>query len=243
VSIEERTRMAVFRLIREHVFPDPSLADASGLLAIGGDLHPERMLLGYRTGIFPWYSEGEPILWYSPDPRFVLPTDALHVPRSLAKRRRRGDFRFTIDSAFSDVVQRCARAPRPGQDGTWITREMRAAYDRLHKLGAAHSVEAWIDGALVGGLYGVAVGRLFCGESMFSDVDDASKLAFVALVEQLRRWDFPLIDSQVYTPHVARFGGFEIPREDYLERIEPLVEAPGWRGAWAFDADLAGGAA
>ena len=227
--------MPVFRLIREHVFPDPALADGSGLLAIGGDLHPDRLMLGYRSGIFPWYSEGEPILWYSPPKRFVLTVPDLHVGRSLAKRMRKGEYRITLDTAFDRVLGHCAAAERPGQDGTWITPDMRRAYNQLHALGHAHSVEAWSGDELVGGLYGVGVGRLFCGESMFALAPDASKIAFVTLVRQLERWGYPLIDSQVFTRHLERFGAFEVSREAYIEAIGDLVNLPGRVGTWSFD--------
>jgi leucyl/phenylalanyl-tRNA--protein transferase len=227
--------MPVFRLGRAHVFPDPELADASGLLAVGGDLDPARVLLAYRSGIFPWYSRGEPILWWSPDPRMVLPVHALHVPRSLAKRARRGDYRLTMDTAFAEVIAQCGALPRPGQKGTWITADMKRTFVRLHELGHAHSVEAWEGEALVGGLYGLAVGRLFCGESMFTLRPDASKVAFVALVEQLRAWDVPLIDCQVHTEHLARFGAHEVPRTQFLAAAAALVGAPGRVGRWSFD--------
>jgi leucyl/phenylalanyl-tRNA---protein transferase len=226
----------IFRIPDAHVFPDPSRADPSGLLGVGGDLDPERLLLAYRMGIFPWYSDPEgPILWWSPDPRTVLWTTHLQVPRSLAKRIRRQPYRLTLDRAFEEVVDRCARVPRPGQDGTWITPEMRAAYVRLHALGHAHSVEAWEGDALVGGLYGVAVGRLFAGESMFADRPDASKIAFVHFVRQLAAWDVPLVDSQVHTAHLERFGAVEIPRSEYLACCRALASEPSRLGPWSFD--------
>lgn len=230
--------MPVYRIPREHVFPDPALAEPSGLLGVGGDLDPRRLLLGYASGIFPWYSEGQPILWWSPDPRMVLPTDALHVHRSLKKRIRRGDYRVTADTAFAEVLEACADTPRPGQDGTWLTDDMIQAYVRLHALGYAHSIEAWRDDELVGGLYGVALGRFYSGESMFAHAPDASKVAFVHLVQQLRRWGFPLIDCQIHTPHLERFGAREIRRHAYLEQIRPLVRAERAPGPWIFDADL-----
>lgn len=228
----------IFRIPRELVFPDPSLADPSGLLGVGGDLSPERLILAYRSGIFPWYSRGQPILWWSPDPRTVLETGSLKVARSLAKRIRQRRYEIALDTAFDEVVERCAGVERPNQPGTWITREMKAAYGRLHALGLAHSVEARLDGVLVGGLYGVAVGSLFSGESMFAVAPDASKVAFVHLVRQLQRWGFPLIDSQVHTDHLERFGAVEIPRAEYLDRIGALVDQPGRPGRWSFDADF-----
>lgn len=227
--------MPVYRIPDALVFPHPELAEPGGLLGVGGDLRPERLLLGYANGIFPWYSEGQPILWFSPDPRFVLPIDELRVPRSLRKRIRRGDYRITLDTAFADVIAGCKEAYRPGQSGTWITEDMERAYIALHERGFAHSVEAWRGDELVGGLYGVALGRLFSGESMFARASDASKVAFVWLVKQLEAWGFPLVDSQVGTDHLARFGGRDIDRADYLQALPELVEAPGRVGKWAFD--------
>lgn len=227
--------MPVYRIPKDLVFPPPDLADPSGILGVGGDLSAERLLLAYASGIFPWFSEGQPILWWSPDPRMVLPTDQLRVPRSLGKIIRRGDYRITLDTAFSQVIRACGEVPRPGQDGTWITDGLLLAYTRLYELGFAHSVEAWDGDDLVGGLYGVALGRFFSGESMFARVPDASKVAFVHLVRQLQRWDFPLIDAQVHTEHLARFGAVEIPRGDYLARLGPLVQAASRPGPWRFD--------
>lgn len=217
------------------MFPDPSFAEPSGLLGVGGDLAPERLLLGYRMGIFPWYSSGEPIKWWSPDPRMVLFVDELEVPRSLAKRIRQERFRITLDQRFETVIRACAKTPRPGQRGTWITGEMVNAYLHLHALGYAHSVEAWVEDRLVGGLYGVAVGRFYAGESMYTEEADASKVAFVHLVRQLGRWGFPLVDCQVHTAHLERFGAREIPREQYLERCFDLCNQPGRPGRWSFD--------
>jgi leucyl/phenylalanyl-tRNA--protein transferase len=177
-------------------------------------------------------------LWWSPDPRFVLATDALMVSRSLAKRVRQGRYRVTMDRAFEEVISRCAQAPRAGQDGTWITEEMRLAYIQLHALGVAHSVEAWEGDTLAGGLYGVAVGRLYAGESMFADAPDASKIAFVHFVRQLARWGFPLVDCQVYTEHLERFGAVEMERSAYLARCVELAALPGRLGPWQFDADF-----
>jgi leucyl/phenylalanyl-tRNA--protein transferase len=228
--------MPVYRIPRQHEFPPPEHADPSGLVGVGGDLDPQRVLAAYRVGIFPWFSRGQPILWWSPDPRMVLRTDALQVQRSLRKRVRQRPYVITLDQAFERVIARCAATPRPGQDGTWITAEMQRAYVRLHELGYAHSVEAWKDGVLVGGLYGIAVGRCYCGESMFADAPDASKIAFVHLVEQLRAWDFPLVDCQVHTEHLARFGAEEVPRSVYLAELRRLVQLPGRVGKWTFDA-------
>lgn len=230
--------MPVYRIPEEHVFPHPSLAEPDGLLGVGGDLHPARLLLAYANGIFPWYNEGQPILWFSPDPRFVLFFERFRIQRSLKKRIRRGDYEITIDRAFARVVHGCKSAPRPGQRGTWITGDMERAYLQLHELGFAHSVEAWKDGELVGGLYGVAIGTLFSGESMFARAPDASKSAFVWTVAQLHRWGFRLIDCQVHTDHLARFGAIDVPRERYLSLLPELVNAPAYRGPWSFDPNL-----
>ncbi len=230
--------MPVFRLPEEHLFPDPELAREDGLLAVGGDLEPRRLLLAYSMGIFPWYSEGLPILWHSPDPRFVLFLDELKVSRSLRKVIARRGFELKMDTAFEAVMDGCARSPRPGQRGTWITREMRRGYLRLHRMGFAHSTEAWQDGQLVAGLYGVALGRIYFGESMFTTVSDASKVAFVALCHQLMAWGYDLVDSQVYTDHLARFGAEEIPRSEYLEALRDRLPYRGQVGKWAFDPEV-----
>ena len=220
-------------------FPPRShaLREPNGLLAAGGDLSIERLLEAYRRGIFPWFSDGDPILWWSPDPRMVLFPAELKISRSLAKTLRRNRFRLTADRAFGEVIDAC-RAPRPGQDGTWITGQMSAAYRRLHEAGHAHSVEAWLDDELAGGLYGVALGRAFFGESMFARVTDASKVALVALVRQLARWRFGLIDCQMNTPHLASLGAREIPREDFARRLAGLVDYAPVPGPWRIDALL-----
>jgi leucyl/phenylalanyl-tRNA--protein transferase len=228
--------MPVYLLDDRVAFPPADHAE-DGLLAVGGDLRPERLLLGYSLGIFPWYEEGQPILWHSPDPRMVLPADALHVPRSLRKAMKRRPYGLTLDTAFRRVIESCAEAPRPGQRGTWITADMRAAYVELHRLGFAHSAEAWRDGELVGGLYGVSLGAAFFGESMFARAPDASKLAFVALVRQLERWGITLVDCQVYTPHLARFGAAEWPRRQYLRALRRALGRPTRQGPWRFDED------
>lgn len=227
--------MPVFRLSHHVSFPSPELADESGLLAVGGDLSPERLLLAYSLGIFPWYGEDLPILWHSPDPRMVLDADQLQLPRSLRKELRRGRFRIELDTAFDEVVRACAETPRPEQDGTWITDEMMAAYVRLHRLGFAHSAEAWLDDELVGGVYGVSLGGAFFGESMFARASDASKVAFAVLVEQLVRWDIRLIDCQVHTDHLARFGAEPWPRERFLAALAAAIEKPTRRGRWRLD--------
>ena len=227
--------MPIYALPNEILFPDPELADPSGLLAVGGDLQPTRLLQAYANGIFPWYSEGQPILWHSPDPRFVLFPNELRVSRSLRQTIRKDSFRITLDEAFEEVIERCSAVPRPGQDGTWITNEMIDGYIELHRLGFAHSAEAWSGGELVGGLYGVSLGSIFFGESMFADRSDASKVAFVALVEQLLRWNFSLIDSQVYTEHLERFGTTDIPRARYLKLLREALDSETRRGPWCFD--------
>jgi leucyl/phenylalanyl-tRNA--protein transferase len=221
----------IFKLDERLQFPPPDLAD-DGLLAVGGDLRPERLVLAYSHGIFPWYEEGLPILWHSPDPRMVLEADRLHVGRSLRKIVRRGEYRIAYDTAFRAVIEACAATPRPDQDGTWITREMVRAYCQLHELGLAHSIEAWRGRDLVGGLYGVSLGGAFFGESMFAHAPDASKVAFVTVVEQLREKGITLIDCQVYTDHLARFGAEEWPRARYLSALSRALRRPTWRGRW-----------
>jgi leucyl/phenylalanyl-tRNA---protein transferase len=228
--------MPVYLLSDEILFPPVDHAE-NGLLAVGGDLSPERLLAAYSGGIFPWYSEGEPILWHSPDPRFVLDVNRFHVPRRLDRAFRAGSrYSIDMDTAFLEVISACAAVPRPGQRGTWITTEMKDAYRKLHQMGFAHSVEARGEaGELVGGVYGVSLGGVFFGESMFAKRSDASKIAFVALVRQLERWGIGLIDCQVETPHLARFGGVTIPREEYLERLRDALERKTRRGKWQFD--------
>jgi leucyl/phenylalanyl-tRNA--protein transferase len=222
----------VYALTPSLVFPSPEKAVA-GLLAIGGDLSPERLLLAYRSGIFPWYDDGLPILWHSPDPRCVLPVDGLHVGRSLRRTLKRGTYEVRYDSDFREVIRSCKESPRAGQDGTWITGEMEEAYVRLHEMGYAHSVESWHGGELAGGLYGVSVGRMFFGESMFARQPDASKVALVALAERVGRWGFPIIDAQVATPHTLAMGAEEWPRPRFLEVLGEALAHPTRRGSWA----------
>jgi leucyl/phenylalanyl-tRNA--protein transferase len=212
--------------------PNEALTEPNGLLAAGGDLTPERLLGAYRRGIFPWYEEGQPILWWSPDPRAVLWPDALHVSRSLRRSMRRGRFEFRIDTAFDDVVAACA-APRSYAAGTWITRDMATAYGRLHRMGWAHSFEAWRDDELVGGLYGVALGRVFFAESMFTRVSDASKVALVHAVRLLRERRFALIDCQVASAHTASLGATNMERPEFLRLVAQLCEPPGVASRWA----------
>lgn len=210
---------------------ETALREPNGLLAAGGDLRPERLLAAYRHGCFPWYQEGQPLLWWSPDPRTVLFPDELHVSRSLRKRMRHGDYRVTFDKAFAEVIQGCA-GPRSYADGTWITTPMQDAYVRLHEMCVAHSVEVWQQGQLVGGLYGIAMGELFFGESMFSRATDASKVGFVTLVERLREWGFALIDCQMPTRHLESFGARSIPRAAFAEALAMHLDRPSaadWR--------------
>jgi leucyl/phenylalanyl-tRNA--protein transferase len=217
-------------------FPSVDLASPDGLLAVGGDLRPERLLEAYRHGIFPWYDDNQPILWWSPDPRTVLFPHKLHISRSLKRSLRPGLFSVTLDRCFRDVMQQCAgpRAQYP-EGGTWITAEMLEAYTRLHELGYAHSVESWQEGELVGGLYGVAIGGAFFAESMFTRVPDASKVALVSLVRQLHAWEFRIIDCQQASPHVMRFGAEEIPRLEFLDHLAAALTLPDRRGRWQFD--------
>jgi leucyl/phenylalanyl-tRNA--protein transferase len=218
-----------------NAFPPASTANEDGIVAVGGDLSPARLVAAYQRGIFPWYSEGLPILWHCPDPRFVLEPKKLHVPKSLKKTAKAQPYRLTLDTAFEAVIDGCAKTKRAGQRGTWITRDMRKAYVTLHLLGLAHSCEAWRGDELVGGLYGVSLGRVFFGESMFARADDASKLAFVTLVEWMRGWGVELIDCQQETAHLARFGAEPWPRPDFLAAVERLSQAETRRGPWRFE--------
>lgn len=227
--------MPIFRLVDDIVFPPPDYADASGLLAVGGDLSSERLLEAYRIGIFPWYADDQPILWWSPDPRLVLRLDEFKVSRSLGKTLRKGVFKVTLDRAFEEVIRACASAPRQGQRGTWITREMQEAYIELHGLGYAHSVETWLGDELAGGLYGVALGKAFFGESMFHRRTDASKVAIAVLVDKLKAWQFHFIDAQMTTEHLKRFGAAEMPRRIFLKRLQSALRHPTKRGKWRIE--------
>lgn len=224
--------MPLFQLSSEIAFPSPALAEPDGLLAVGGDLCSERLLAAYRAGIFPWYSEGWPILWWSPDPRLVLYPDALHVSHSLRRTLRKGRFVVTMDRSFDAVIQACAAARGPRREATWIVPAMVRAYCRLHREGWAHSVETWQDGMLAGGLYGVALGGCFFGESMFSNVSDASKVALVALVRQLAAWEFVMIDCQIRTPHLVRLGARDVSRAQFLGQLAEALKHPTRRGPW-----------
>lgn len=224
-------------LTHELTFPpvDTAWTEPNGLLAAGGDLSPARLLAAYRRGIFPWYSEGEPLLWWSPDPRMVLFPDELRISRSLAKTLRNADYTVKLDTAFAPVMAACATTPRNGQQGTWITAEMQAAYARLHALGHAHSVETWRDGRLVGGLYGVAIGGAFFGESMFSHITDASKIALAHVCRFLGARGFGIIDCQMKTAHLTSLGARPIPRSDYCARVAALVDRGPAPGHWPAD--------
>jgi leucyl/phenylalanyl-tRNA--protein transferase len=211
---------------------DTALADPNGLLAAGGDISDERLLAAYRRGIFPWYGEGQPVLWWSPDPRMVLFVDEFRVSRSLRKAIRQHRFEIRIDSAFREVMHRCSTAARPGQGGTWITPELIDAYCALHLRGQGHSVEAWHGGRLVGGLYGVGIGRMFFGESMFADETDASKVALAHLVAMARRAGMPMIDCQQETAHLASLGARPIPRSEFAGRLSALVNSIAPDDAW-----------
>ncbi len=217
-------------------FPDAADATQEGLLAYGGDLAPERLIAAYAQGVFPWY-DADPILWFTPDPRVVIRPEALRVNRTLRKNLRRRRFRVELDTAFREVIEACADAERPEQDGTWINPDMIEAYCELHRLGFAHSVEAWRGGALVGGVYGVSLGRAFFGESMFARESDASKVAFVHLIRQIQAWDFAFLDCQAPTEHTERLGAEAWPRERFLAELAAALEHPTRLGAWRFDRD------
>jgi len=221
----------VYRLPNQTAFPPVEHAIKSGLLAVGGDLSPERLLAAYREGIFPWYSEGEPLLWWSPDPRFVLFPEELRISRSMRQFLKKGFLRITFDHAFRKVIAAC-RKPRPGQDDTWITKEMEVAYVTLHDLGYAHSVEVWQEETLVGGLYGVSLGHAFFGESMFSTRANASKAALITLVSRLQERHFDLIDCQVETPHLESLGAHLIPRREFSVLLKESLRHETFRGNW-----------
>ena len=226
--------MPVYLLSDDLIFPSPKLAAQEGLLAVGGDLSQERLLLAYRMGIFPWYSENEPIMWWSPDPRLILYPDQLKISKSLRKVINKGDFELTMDQDFNAVIAACAKSRTETNEGTWIVDEMIAAYCKLHESGLAHSVEAWMDGQLAGGLYGVSIGRCFFGESMFTRISNASKVAFVGLVKYLQSLHFDLIDCQVTTAHLLSFGAHEIPRSRFLDELAIALKAPTLKGRWSF---------
>lgn len=231
--------MVIPWLTEDDPFPPvkTALREPNGLLAAGGDLSTERLLDAYRRGIFPWFGEGDPLLWWSPDPRMVLWLRELHISRSLRRLIRSGRHTVTLDAAFRDVMAGCA-APRHEHDGTWITPEMMEAYGRLATQGHAHSIEVWSEGSLAGGLYGVALGRMFYGESMFSRTTNASKIALAVLAKQLERWGFELIDCQMATAHLASLGAREIPRGEFLRHVRRLARQPGVASPWVLQPDL-----
>ncbi|UCH44791.1 MAG: leucyl/phenylalanyl-tRNA--protein transferase [Nitrospiraceae bacterium] len=229
--------MPVFQLTDELIFPPPELAEEGGLLAIGGDLTRERLLLAYEMGIFPWSSEGDPILWWSPDPRMVLFPEEIKVGKSLRQAIRRKTFTITMDCAFESVIRQCSSVHSRADNDTWITSDMISAYLNLHHSGFAHSVEAWHDKNLVGGLYGVALGKAFFGESMFTIESNASKVAFVYLTEQLSRWGFTMIDCQITTGHLMSFGAREIPRKTFLLYLRSALKSRTRKGRWVMELD------
>ena len=232
--------MPVYRLNSKPVFPPPELAAPEGLLAVGGDLSPARLLAAYRQGIFPWYGPDDPLLWWTPDPRLVLFPEKMHISRRLARTLRSGVFTVRADTAFAQVLAACADTPRRGQPGTWLLPEMRAAYGRLHELGFAHSVESWQDGVLAGGLYGVALGGVFFGESMFSSVRDASKAALATLVRQAPHLGIQLIDCQVTSAHLLSLGAEEIRRSVFQRLLDRLIGEVKPQSRWQFPASAAG---
>ncbi len=225
--------MTIPWLTRKIAFPPAERADKDGVVAVGGDLSIERVLLAYRSGIFPWpVSHDLPVFWFSPDPRWVIEPKAAHLPRSLRKEMRRGTFEVRSDTAFAEVINACAETSRPGQESTWITEEMESAYNALHRAGWAHSVEAWSDGRLVGGLYGIAIGSAFYGESMFAHAPDASKVAFATLLGNLVEWGFDLVDCQTKTEHLLRFGAVGWKRRRFLDAIAMTQQKPTRMGPW-----------
>lgn len=225
--------MSYYVLNKTLYFPPVERACKEGIVAIGGDLSVERLLLAYQSGIFPWFSPGDPIVWWSPNPRFVLYPEKIKVSKSMKQLFKKQFFRVSFDTCFEEVITNCAKIKREGQSGTWITDEMRASYCELHKMGYAHSVEVWQDGNLVGGLYGVALGRIFFGESMFSKVSNASKYGFITLTHLLQEKDFKLIDCQVYTEHLESLGAEFIERWHFIEELEQAIALPNLHGSWS----------
>jgi len=239
MSVEHMTAPYWLNPLDRDDFPDVTLAlrEPDGLLAIGGDLSIERLLNAYRRGIFPWYSGDQPILWWSPDPRSVLVPEKLRISRSLRKTLKKNALRISMNEDFASVIYQCAQ-PREYEAGTWITHEMMQAYIRLHEAGHAHSIECWQDEQLVGGLYGVALGKIFFGESMFSRLSDASKIAFVYLARQLQVWGFGLIDCQIQSPHLDSFGAEDVPRTVFAHSLEHYIVQPAHTGDWKLDSGL-----
>ncbi len=223
--------MTVYLLKDDLIFPPAKLANEDGILALGGDLTVERLLLAYSNGIFPWYSYGEPILWWSPDPRFVIKPDEIKISRSMRQLLKKDPFRLTYDQEFEQVISKCQK-PRKNEPDTWITREMKQAYIELHKKGYAHSVEVWQDEKLAGGLYGVSLGKCFFGESMFTEVSNASKVAFISLAHTLLQLDFDIIDCQVYTQHLESLGAYDIPRSEFIDIVHNSIKGETLKGNW-----------
>jgi leucyl/phenylalanyl-tRNA---protein transferase len=230
--------MPIYLLSDDLAFPSPENADEDGLLAIGGDLSPERLVIAYSTGIFPWYSEGEPIMWWSPDPRMIIKPEEFTPSRSLRRTWKRGDFTLTMDTAFRDVITQCARVPRHDQDGTWITPEMMESYCKLHELGIAHSVECRSGGQLVGGIYGLSLGNCFFGESMFAKKSDASKLAFWALMGMAQSLKLDFVDCQLHNPHLESLGAYTVPRATYMNWLYKSLAGPTRQKSWTQDFDV-----
>ncbi len=228
--------MSAFFLTREPIFPHPSLADPDGLLAIGGDLSVTRLHMAYSKGIFPWYGLGSPILWWSPEPRLILYPNQVHIPKSLRRTLNSGRFSISADTAFERVIESCSAVPRRGGTGTWLTPEMIDAYIRLHRAGLAHSFEAWQNSGLVGGIYGVAVGKAFFGESMYYSTPDASKVALIHLMDYLRSENYHFMDCQQTTGHMLRFGARERSRKNFLKELETAVVLEGKLGKWQYSA-------
>jgi leucyl/phenylalanyl-tRNA--protein transferase len=221
--VNNKLHLPIFVIDKELYFPPPHLAEPDGLLAIGGDLSTERLLLAYRNGIFPWY-EGEHILWWSPDPRFVLFPEELKVSRTIKRLQKKHAFEFTVNKSFAEVIRHCGKITRPGQEGTWITEEMEKAFNRMHELGYAHSAEVWMDNELVGGLYGIRLGNVFFGESMFSRLSNASRYAFVHYVQLLQSEGVRLVDCQVHTEYLESMGARMIGGKDFLKLLDELIE-------------------
>jgi leucyl/phenylalanyl-tRNA--protein transferase len=224
--------MPVFQITDKLAFPPAELAEKNGLLAIGGDLSPERLLLAYRKGIFPWYSEGDPILWWSPSPRLVIFPDEFKIPKRLSRLMRQKSFTVTMDLAFRQIISACAGSDNRQEKGTWITNDMQEAYCTLHDMGYAHSVECWHEEELAGGLYGISLGKIFFGESMFSILPNSSKIALVHLVQKLQEWNFDLIDCQMRTEHLMQFGAREIPGNHFQKLLDKNTARPEQKGKW-----------
>ena len=227
--------MSIYYLGEQLQFPDPSEADAEGLLAVGGDLSPQRLLLAYASGIFPWFTEQNHPFWFSPDPRCVLFPEKLHVSASMKHLLQKKRFTVTLDTDFLSVIKGCATVKRKQSDGSWITPDFISAYLQLHEMGFAHSVEVWENGSLAGGLYGVSLGNLFSGESMFSTISNTSKFAFITLVQFLQKKGFTMIDCQVFNPHLATLGAEKIRRDIFLQKLKTALQAETWKGKWSFD--------